>query len=76
VRLLFQWDSQHTCGHHGGVVARQVAGQALQGTYIHTVHDQLSRVAAGRGQGGSVGTEPIRPTTAAPGTSVFVRAAL
>jgi hypothetical protein len=42
----------------------------------HTVHDQLSRVAAGRRQGGSVGTEPIRPTTAAPGPSVFVRAAL
>ena len=39
-------------------------------------HHQLSRVAAGRGQGGSVGTEPIRPTIAAPGTSVFVRAAL
>jgi hypothetical protein len=32
VRLLFQWDSQHTCLHRGGVVARQVAGQALQGT--------------------------------------------
>jgi hypothetical protein len=30
--LLFQWDSQHTCLHRGGVVARQVAGQALQGT--------------------------------------------
>lgn len=38
VRLLFQWDSQDTCGHHGGVVARQVAGH----------HHQLSRLAAGR----------------------------